>query len=160
MCSVVISHVPHTFIPIAVASNLWIIPSNPQAIGTAMKIIFLDKATGAVPLQQSFHILRLSPACSVTSRYFHLHPHYEDHSIVMNVSLDTANSHAVNISMLDFRIWKHLTANGPHLTCRNWQMFLKCQSHSSTEMLSMPVNPSTHLQSRMMRSIHQIYRQS
>ena len=56
-----------------------------------MTIICPDKATCTVPLQQPFHILRLSPACSATSNYFHLPLHYEDHSMVMNVSLDTAN---------------------------------------------------------------------
>ena len=29
-CSLVISHMPCTYIPIAVGSSLWIIPSNPQ----------------------------------------------------------------------------------------------------------------------------------
>ena len=29
-CSLVISHMPHTYVPISVTSNLWIIPSNPQ----------------------------------------------------------------------------------------------------------------------------------
>ena len=32
-CSLVVSHMPHTFISIAVASTLWIIPSNPQTLG-------------------------------------------------------------------------------------------------------------------------------
>ena len=48
-CSFVISHVPHTFIPIAVTSNLWIIPSNPQTVGSAITIIFPDKATSTIP---------------------------------------------------------------------------------------------------------------
>ena len=38
-------------------------------------------------------------------------PHYEDHSVVMNVSLDTANINAINISTLDFRIWQHFSSN-------------------------------------------------
>ena len=29
-CSLAISHMPYTFIPIAVTSNLWILPSNPH----------------------------------------------------------------------------------------------------------------------------------
>ena len=85
-CSLVISHMPHTFICIAVTSNLWIILSNPQTLGSTMTIICPDKATSTEPLQKPFHILGLSPACSTTSRYFHLPPCYEDHSMVMNVS--------------------------------------------------------------------------
>ena len=110
-CSLSISHVPHTFIPVAVTSNLWIIPSNPETLGSTIMIICPDKATSTVPLQQPFHILRLSPACSATSRYFHLPPLYEDHTIMMNVSLDTANINAINISTLDFRIWQHFSSN-------------------------------------------------
>ena len=50
-CSLVISHMPHTFVPIAVTSNLWIIPSNPQTLGLILMIICPDKATSTVPLQ-------------------------------------------------------------------------------------------------------------
>ena len=32
-CSLIISHVPHTFILTGITSNLWIIPSNPQTLG-------------------------------------------------------------------------------------------------------------------------------
>ena len=74
-------------------------------------IICPDKVTSTVPLQQPFHILRLSPACSATSRYFHLPPHYEDYTMMMNVSLDTANINVVNISTPDFGIWQHLNSN-------------------------------------------------
>ena len=83
-------------------------PSNTR---TTMAIICPDKATSTVPLQQPFHILRLSPACSATSRYFHLTPHYEDHSMVMNVSLYTAYMNAIYISSLDCRIWRHFSRN-------------------------------------------------
>ena len=99
------------FLPIGVTSSLWIIPSNPKTLGPAIMIICLDKVTCKVPLQQLFHILRLSPACNATSRYFHLLPLYKDHSIMMNVSLDTANINAINISTLDFRIWQHFSSN-------------------------------------------------
>ena len=70
-----------------------------------------DKATSKVPPQQPFYILRLSPACSATSRYFHLPPQYEDHTVMMNASLDTTNINAFNISTLDFRICQHFSSN-------------------------------------------------
>ena len=76
-----------------------------------MTVIFPDKATSRVPLQQPFHILRLPPACSATSRYFHLPLHYEDHTIMMNVSLDTTNINEINISTQDFRTWQHFSTN-------------------------------------------------
>ena len=76
-----------------------------------MTIICPDKTTSTVPLQQPFHMLRLSPVYSVTSNYFHLPSHYEDHSTVMNVSKDTANINAINISTLNFRIWQYFSRN-------------------------------------------------
>ena len=73
-------------------------------------IICPDKVTSTVH-QQPFHILRLSPTCSATSRYFHLPPtlqesHYDD-----NVSLDTANINVIIISTPDFRMWQHFSGN-------------------------------------------------
>ena len=116
-CSLVISHVPCTFVSIAVISNLWIIPSNAQTLGSAIMKIDHDNVTSIVPLQQPFHILGLSPACSAISRYFHLPLHYQDHTIITNVSLDTANISAINISTLHFGIWQHFSSNWttPHL---------------------------------------------
>ena len=73
-----------------------------------MTIICSDKATSTLPLQQTFFICRLFLACSATSIYFHMPPCYEGHSMVMNVSLDTANINAINISTPGFRIWQHL----------------------------------------------------
>ena len=82
-----------------------------------MTLICPDNTTSTVHLLQPFHIFRLSPACNTTSRYFHLHPHYEDHTIMMYVSLDTANINTINISILDFRIQQHFSSNWtpPHL---------------------------------------------
>ena len=38
-------------------------------------------------------------------------PHYEDDSLVMNVSLDTDNNNAIDISTLNLRIWHYLRKN-------------------------------------------------
>ena len=51
-CSLVICHIPCTYVPIAVTLNLWIIPSNCQTQRSTMTIICPDKATSTVPLQQ------------------------------------------------------------------------------------------------------------
>ena len=82
-----------------------------------MTIICPDKDTSTVHFQQPLHILRLSPLCKTMSNYFHLSPHYKDHSMVMNVFLDTANINAINISTVDFRIWQQFRRNWtqPHL---------------------------------------------
>ena len=158
-CSLVISHMPYTYIPIAVTSNPWIIPSNPHTWGSTMRMTCQDKAISTVHLQQPFHILRLSPACSATSNYFYLPPHHEDHSMLMNVSLDTVNIITINTSILNFRIecGNILAEIELNPTCRGWQIFLKYQSHSCTEIWSMPVNQSTHLSAKMMMKMHPSY---
>ena len=78
---------------------------------------FPDKATSTVPLQQPFHILKLFPSCSTISRYIHLPLHYNDNTMKMNVSLDTANIDAINFSTPDFSIWQKFKRNWttPHL---------------------------------------------
>ena len=73
-CPIVISHKPHTYVPITITSNLRIIPLTPQTLGSTMTIICPDNATSTEPLEQPFYILRLSPGCSATCRYFHLPP--------------------------------------------------------------------------------------
>ena len=132
-CAISVSHVPCTFILVTVTLNLSIIPSNPKTLGSGITIIYPDKVTKIVPLQQPFHILWLSPTCSATSRYFHLSPHYEDHTL-MNVSLDTANINPIKISTIAFRILQYFRSNLTPPTCRNWQMFLKFQLHSYTDI--------------------------
>ena len=50
-------------------------------------------------------------ACSITSSNFHLPPRYETPNLDVNVSINMANCHMINISALDFHIWKHLRNN-------------------------------------------------
>ena len=101
-----------------------IISSNPETLGSAMMIICPDKVTSIVPLQQPFHILRLSHACSVTSRNFHL-PHTMRITlwwwiypwklqILMQSTSQPKTSGYGNILMV---IW-------PHPSCRNWLIYL------------------------------------
>ena len=60
---------------------------------------------------------KITPAYSATSRYFHLPLHYEDRTIMMNVSWGPTNINAINVSTLDFRILQHFSSNWtpPHL---------------------------------------------
>ena len=92
-------------------SNLWIIISIPTTQGSPITMICPDKATCSSLLQWPFHVLRLSPACSATSRYFHLHPQYEDHVMTIHVSLNKANLNAIYVSTLDFHILQNFSSN-------------------------------------------------
>ena len=54
------------------------------------------------------HILHPPPACSATSPYFYLPPHYEPTTIAINISFEVAELNMLNTSALDFCIWQHL----------------------------------------------------
>ena len=119
-CSLSIPHVSHTFIPVAATSNLWIIPSNPETLGSTITKSCSDKATSTVTLQQPFHILGLSSVCNATSRYFHLPLHITRITlwwwiylwippILMQLPSQPQTLGYGNIS----------TVTGPHPTCRN-----------------------------------------
>ena len=84
----------------------------------------------------------LPTACSATSPNFHLPPCYETTSSEVNISLDMANIHMINISSLDFCIWQHLE---------------KHQNDSQLQHLaSIPSVPVGQLYSHMAKGIQHI----
>ena len=62
-------------------------------------------------IQKPVHILKLPMACSATSPNFYLPPRYETLTLDVNISLNMANLHTINILAQDFCIWKHLGNN-------------------------------------------------
>ena len=50
-------------------------------------------------------------AYSATPSNFYLPPRYETLNLDVNVSLNMANCHMINISAQDFHIWQHLGSN-------------------------------------------------
>ena len=64
-----------------------------------------------IPTQQPIHILKLPMACSATSSNFYLPHRYETPTLDINISLNIANLHMLNISAQNFRIWQHLGSN-------------------------------------------------
>ena len=110
-CSLSIFHTPLAFTPITITSDLCNLISTPAMQGSAITMICPDKVTSSTLFQQPFHILKLPPACSATSRHFHLPPHYEDHMVMMQMSLERANLNAINISSPHFHIWQHFNSN-------------------------------------------------
>ena len=106
-CSLSIFHTPPAFPPIVITSNLWIFISTLTTQGSAIVLICPNKVTSLSLFQQPIHILKLPPACSATSRHFHLLPNNEDHMVTMFLSLDKANLNTINISTPDLHIWQH-----------------------------------------------------
>ena len=64
--------------------------------------------TKFIKVEKPIHILKIPTAFSATSSHFHLPPTYQTSHLEVNISLDMANLHIINISSLDFCIWQHL----------------------------------------------------
>ena len=73
-----------------------------------MTIVCPDVSTKLITLWKPIHILHLPPACSATSPYFYLPPHYEPTTIAINISFKVAKLNMINISALNFHVWQHL----------------------------------------------------
>ena len=76
-----------------------------------MTLICPEKAMETISIQKPIHILKLPMACSATSPNFNLPPRYETLTLDVNISLNIANLHIINILAQDFHIWKHLGSN-------------------------------------------------
>ena len=64
-----------------------------------------------ISIWKPLHILKLPMACSATSPNFYLPPRYESPTLDVNISLNMANLHMINISAQDFCIWQHSGSN-------------------------------------------------
>ena len=70
-----------------------------------------EKAMETITIQKPVYILKLPTACSATSPNFYLPPRYETLTLDVNISLNMANLHMLNILAQDFCILKHLGNN-------------------------------------------------
>ena len=95
-----------------------------------------------IKVKKPIHVLWLPTACSATSPHFHLPPHYETTSLEVNISLDMASLHMINISSLDFCIWQHLE--------KHWN------ESQLQHLASIPSVPVGQLYSHMTNSIQHI----
>ena len=95
-------------IPSQLAPNIWILTTPISTITTAATLICPEETSKSITIKKLIHILWLPPACSITLPNFHLPPHYKDSTLEVNISLDMPNLNTINISSLDFHIWKHL----------------------------------------------------
>ena len=100
-CNLTTQKLPYVFILTTPLSTL---------AGTIM-LICTEKATETITVRKPVHILKLPMACSAMSSNFYLPPRYETPNLDVNVSLNMAKLHMINISALDFHIWQHLKNN-------------------------------------------------
>ena len=107
LCTQHTNHIP----PMVITSNLWILISAPTMQGSAVVMICPDKVTSSSLLQQVFHSIRWPQPAVQHQDIFTCPPHYGDHTMTVDVSLDKVNMNAVDISALDFCIWQHFSSN-------------------------------------------------
>ena len=104
-CSLQIRNANSATIPTLIAPNIWILTSAPKSALTGIPLICPDEAPRFIKTQTPIHILCLPPPCSATSQHLHLPPHYENHKLPINKSLNTANLNVMNVPSPEFRIW-------------------------------------------------------
>ena len=110
-CSVQICKALATNLPTQIAPDAWILTTPVTAPLNTMTLIYPEKPMETIPIQKPIHILRIPMACSATSSNFYLPPRYETPTLDVNISLNMANLHMINISAWDFCIWQHLGSN-------------------------------------------------
>ena len=107
-CSLQICKASITYLPTQVAPDVWILTTPVTAPTNTMTLICPEKPMETMLIQKPIHILKLPTACSATSSNFYLPPRYETPTLDVNISLNMANLHMLNISAQYFCIWKHL----------------------------------------------------
>ena len=110
-CSLQIRKTSDVNLPTQISPDVWILMTPLSAPACTIMLICPEKATETITVRKPVHILRLPMACSATSPNFYLPPRYQTSNLDVNVSLNMANLHMINISALDFCIWQHLGDN-------------------------------------------------
>ena len=110
-CSLQIQKASDTNLPTQIAPDVWILTTPLAAPANTMTLISPEKTMETITIQKPVHILKLPTACSATSSNFHLPPRYETPTLDVNILLNMANLHMINILAQDFCIWKHLGNN-------------------------------------------------
>ena len=110
-CSLQICKASATNLPMQVAPDIWILTTPVTAPLNTMSLICAEKPMATIPIWKPIHILKLTMLCSATSSNFYLPPGYETSTLDVNISLNMANLHMVNISAQDLHIWQHLGSN-------------------------------------------------
>ena len=98
-------------LPAQIAPDACILTTPVTAPANTMTLICPEKAMETIPIQKLIHLIKLPMACSATLPDFYLPPTYETPILDVNISLNMANLHMINILAQDFHIWKHLGSN-------------------------------------------------
>ena len=110
-CSLQIQKASTKNLPTQIAPDVWILTTPLAAPANTMTFICPEKAMETIIIQKPIQILKLPTACSTTSPNLYLPPRYETPTLDVNISLNMANLHMINILAEDIHIWKHLGNN-------------------------------------------------
>ena len=110
-CALQICKTTTANLPAQITLDVWILTTLATAPINTMTLTCPEKPMETIPIWQTIHILKLPTACSVTSSHFYLPPRYETPILDVNISLNMANLHMINISAQHFCIWQHLGSN-------------------------------------------------
>ena len=143
-CSLQICKTTTTNLPTQIAPDVWILTTLATAPINTMTLICLEKPMETIPIQEPIHILKLPMACSATSSNFYLPPRYETPTLDINISLNMANLHMLNISAQNFHIWQHLGSNRSDMQLQHLTTIPSIPVHKIYQHLlnsTMPVMP-------------------
>ena len=118
-CSLQICKASATTLPTQIAPDVWILTTPVTAPANTMTLICPEKPMATISIQKPLHILKLPTACSATSPNFYLPPRYETPTLDVNISLNMANLHMINILAQDFHIWQNLGSNRSDIQLQN-----------------------------------------
>ena len=110
-CSLQLCKTITTNLPTQITPDVWVLTTLATAPINTVTLICPKKPMETIPIWQPIHILKLHMACSATSSHFYLPRRYETPILDVNVSLNMANLHMINISAQHFCIWQHLGSN-------------------------------------------------
>ena len=142
-CSLQICKTTTTNLPAQITSDVWILTTPATAPINTVTLICPEKPMETIPIWQLIHILKLPTACSATSSHFYLPPRYETPIWDVNVSLNMANLHMINISTQHFHIWQHLGSNRSDMQLQH--------------LTTIPSNPVHKIYQHLLNSPYQLY---
>ena len=128
-CSLQICKASITNLTTQVTPDVCILTTPVTAPTNTMALICPEKPIETMPIQKPIDILKLPMTCSDTSLNFYLPPRYVTPTLDVNISLNMANLHMLNISAQKFCIWQHLGSKRSDM-----------QLHHLTTILSIPVH--------------------
>ena len=149
-----------TNLPTQIAPDVWILTTPATGPVNTLTLICLEKPMETIPIQQPIHILKLPMACSATSSNFYLPPRYETPTLDVNISLNMANLHMLNISPHNFCIWQHLGSNSSDMQLQHLATIPSIPVHKIYQHLlnsTMPIVPFNTESSRNTDSIWTLF---